>query len=364
MNALDSNSAAIANHCGFCNTGILSKAGNDDNLECINCGICYDHERLAVANDDGSYWCEIPKESMAALLHEARSGGWRTALELWLSKDLSDQRHLLFGENRADWLIHATANPVQCLDVGGGFGQVAWLLSQDAKRQVISLEKTRERAQFQTIRRNQEKRDNLTIVNGDFFDTPFQCESFDIISFIGVFEWLGTSSNEIDPDVLQQTALEKSFDALKPGGCLCLGIENRVSFKYLLGARDHTGLRFTSIMPRKLADLWVSFRTPEFNSNTAYKYRTLTYSPAGYKRLLEVSGFEKVEIRLAFPNYTNPKCILEPSNSIIARFMSDIYQASSSRDAVFARIFKGLARIGLGVITAPYLYVYGYKPEQ
>ena len=347
--------------CPSCETGEL--AVTEEQIVCTLCNnsLSWVDNVLVADGDNQRYWCEISRDTMHAFLDEARQNDWQSAIANALNSTMRGESHLLRGRNRADWFEYIGEGPKKILDVGSGFGQTTYLLAANRKNCVVSLEMTLERAQFQGIRKQQEGLTNLSVINGDIMTTPFTPDTFDVISYIGVLEWLGTGDTTRSPREVQLAALKKNHAMLRSGGCVCIGIENRISFKYLLGSRDHTGLRFTSLMPRKIADAYVKLRNPEFNFNRHAGYRTYTYSIPGYKKLLRDAGFSKHQVRIAFPNYTNPSCIMEPENAIVGEFMSNIYQPTSVRHGVFATILGWLCKFRLGVMLAPYVYIYGYK---
>lgn len=82
-----------------------------------------------------------------------------------------------------------------------------------------------------------------------------------------------------------------------------VGIENRFGYLYFLGTRDHSGLRYTSLMPRRLATLITQFRKHR-------PYRFYTYSYRGYRKLMLRAGFKPPRIYIAVPNYRDPRFIV------------------------------------------------------
>lgn len=104
--------------------------------------------------------------------------------------------------------------------------------------------------------------------------------------------------------MLQIQALAEAHRVLKPGGSVYIGIENRYSLRYILGdPDDHSFLRFTSLMPRRLANIYCKFRRGE-------PYYTFTYSLQRYKDMLTETHFAGTECYLPWPNYRNPEEIV------------------------------------------------------
>ncbi|MEK7138176.1 MAG: hypothetical protein AAB787_01575, partial [Patescibacteria group bacterium] len=89
---------------------------------------------------------------------------------------------------------------------------------------------------------------------------------------------------------------------LKKGGFLYIGIENRFAAAYLRGI-DHSGLRFTSYMPRWLANIFTKLKK-------GHRYDTYTYNVSGYRKLLKSAGFDDPNFYLVYPGYNLPRIII------------------------------------------------------
>ena len=59
------------------------------------------------------------------------------------------------------------------------------------------------------------------------------------------------------PREAQLIFLREVKRVLANNGCLYVGIENRFGLPFFLGEKDHSGLPYTSILPRKLANFVV-----------------------------------------------------------------------------------------------------------
>lgn len=322
-----------------------------------------EEEVLTLSGQDDFYWGEIPQERMDQLLDLAAQEGWQQAVEKILVPEFPRQVGMVTNPSRADWLrLLPRQERLVALDVGSGWGQVARLLAQEPTNQVYSIEKIASRARFQAIRKRQEAIDNLSIINAGLSEVKFPQDTFDLVSFVGVLEWVGTADAPKDPRDVQLEALQQVHAALRPGGVTVIGIENRIGFNCFLGGKDHSGLRFTSLMPRWLANRWVSWRTPRYRSNRdAQSYRTYTYSARGYKQLLAEAGFSKVEVFVSHPHYGYPLCLIENENSKIRRFFGQHYQPNSARDAAFAGMFRALGWLGVAHFFPPHFVVLAQK---
>ncbi|MGB2630328.1 MAG: class I SAM-dependent methyltransferase, partial [Candidatus Omnitrophota bacterium] len=199
------------------------------------------------------------------------------------------------------------------LDVGAGWGTISFSLAK-AGYEVVAVDSVEERAVFIDIRRKQEGMDNVQVACASALELPFPAASFDIVILNGVLEWVGLSDLSTSPDKVQKKVLDNCFRLLKPGGVLYLAIENRISLTYFMGFKDpHSGLKFTTLMPRMIANLYsrVKSRTD---------YRTYTYTKGGYEKMLRKARFRNIEFFLPLPSYRNFKIIVPSGKGNVERY--------------------------------------------
>ncbi|MGH9450036.1 MAG: methyltransferase domain-containing protein, partial [Terriglobia bacterium] len=187
---------------------------------------------------------------------------------------------------------------------------------------------------------------------------PFADGSFDLVAANGIIQWVGLADHSRSVGDLQQGFLKECRRVLKPDGVLFLGVENRYGATQLLGARDHSGLRYTSVIPRKLADITVRhFRrtggrfSRRFRMDNDWRdYRTHTHSIRGYKTLLKGCGFEDVQSYWAYPSNNQPKIMGRIENGKSLRALLDysrqtldirIRGSAISRSALRLRFLTG-----------------------
>lgn len=180
------------------------------------------------------------------------------------------------------------------LDYGCGWGNIAKFMSNYAKH-IVAMDMTYESLLFckRTL-----GRDNVTFIHGgDGKYLPFADKTFDIVFLNGVLEWIPEYNNGEDPRDVQLRFLKEIKRILKPDGQAIIGIENRLGLNYFLGTPDeHSGLKYGTLLPRKIADL-ISLKKRKSH------FRTYTYSYWGYKKLLRQAGFSDIEIDIPYPNY-------------------------------------------------------------
>jgi ubiquinone/menaquinone biosynthesis C-methylase UbiE len=188
------------------------------------------------------------------------------------------------------------------LDIGAGWGQASRPLAKT--RPVVALEPVSERLAFIRASARQEGADTrLAYVEADYLEVNFTTR-FQVITAIGVLEWVGAFQDKTDPRERQRVFLAKTRRELAPGGCLIVGIENRLGLKYLLGCSDdHLGVPHIACLPADRAGI-------RWREHANQKLATFTYSRVEMEELLRVAGFTQVEFFAAFPDYKVPQLIV------------------------------------------------------
>lgn len=254
------------------------------------------------------YWGEIPEAEMIQTNELARQVGWRKAIVEKIKEPYPHIYDYMTDEARADFRFVLPLQPQsKVLDVGAGFGTISFGL-QPHCGWVTAVELIAERAKFIEIRREQEGHQNMEVAIANGLELPFAPETFDFIVVNGYLEWVGLADPAVNPRVLQKKFLAQLHRLLKPGGAVYIGIENRFGYDNFLGTKDHSGLRYTSLMPRWMADLSCRYflKKPYRVSRVHNDYRTYTYGKRGYRKLLSESGFPETEFFMPHPGYNKP----------------------------------------------------------
>lgn len=249
----------------------------------------------------------MSRQTMLNLILLAGTVGWKQAVLDGISLDLDWLRHYITSPKRTFFLsILEIGEGDRVLDVGAGWGNISAQIAKGfPSTKVYAFDKTLETLLFADQIRKQERLGNMLVMQGDITNPPFEKKFFDVIIMQGLLEWLGTSNQNAPPRVVQRRALTAIREILKPKGRLLIGIENRIGFQYFLGARDeHSGLRFTNLMPRYIADLYMKLRGRG-------PYRTYTYTRRGYGQLLREAGFSDITFYMPIPDYVLPDQIFD-----------------------------------------------------
>ncbi len=331
--------SAVADYIDFCCPeckGALSKRPNA--YYCDACDRKYPiQDGIGCFSDLATYHGEVPKPLMTTILKDSERLGYKQAFQQHIQDPFIYK--YVDDESRSLWIsIIPHDQESTFLDVGCGWGTNAAPISQEVGA-VVALDATFERVKFVQIRCRQDKKFNVTPVLGSAIKLPLPDNSVDVVAFNGVLEWLGGIDMTKSPIQLQQQALREARRVLKPGGHVYIGIENRFSLRYMLGDQDdHSFLRFTSLMPRAIANLYCRLRT-------GGPYFTYTHSLSEYHRLIRETGFSQVGSYFPWPDYRNPTAIVPLERGPVTEQLSNVISGPvrpSFRQRVYLSLLKFL----------------------
>jgi len=350
-----------------------------DHFSCTRCENHFpsDGGALDLIGESEFFWSEVPVDEMRELIDLARTEGVAAAV-LWLADRYPDLAQYLVSKTRIDWLFncYSPAAAETCLDLGSGWGTLSLLLS-GFYREVWSLESVRERVDFQKARLREAAADNVRLLRANMLDLPFEDESFDLVVLNGTLEWTAAMQATGNPRDVQLEFLSGIRRILRPGGAVYVGIENRYGWNYFAGDRDHSDLRFTSLLPRWAANWAVRFFSSsrdaqlgdkrEWDEANWREYRTWTYSSAGYRKLLHQAGFQDLEVCWAWPSYSFPRYSGPLSDKKSFRLFLSTYfaQRVQVRGDIKSRLFLWLINApllgDLLRVSNPSFLIYAYK---
>ena len=300
--------------CPDCMTPLVEQA---ESAICSNCERTYPTSTgiYDLYPTEDFYWNEFTQTEMREYLAIGWDRGWE-AMVKQITNDDPYLSWLLKSSARIDWLFHALdpERTTSCLDIGSGWGAITENLSY-LYDEVWSMDAVSERLEAVQIRLRDRERDNVKLVRALLPTLPFEDNKFDLVVTCGVLEWVPLSTDE-PPELTQQRFLSEVYRVLKPGGCAFVGIENRYGAQLMLGIHDHSGLPFTSFLPRSVANFVVRNYYALKNGkhllshDNPKTYRTYTYDRTGYERLMQKVGFDAVDIywttSYQFPRYSGP----------------------------------------------------------
>jgi len=269
---------------------------------------------------------------MIALCDHATRHGWRTTLEEIVAAQRPNVVKLITDESRGNFQPLIPLEHIKrALDFGCGFGGISFQLADNIE-EVYAIDAYIDRLKFLNIIREQEGIHNIfPLCNSNVLNLPFSNKFFDLISLVGVFEYLPMSIHEKTIHGAQQDCLGEIARVLSPGGYLYLATKNRFGWQYLTGSRDHNGVPFGPVLPRPLADLICRQRKSQ-------PYRIIVDSLRGYRRLLSDAGFDDIKIYWPIPGYQHPDHFLLLDHQFTKNFR-ELFRNSGRRHKQLAMRF-------------------------
>ena len=285
------------------------------------------------------YWGELPEAKLRSILEATRTRHWKEVFRASADPDISRVFTFIANLNRTSWQYFLPSGSGRsALCVGEGMGATAEALSANYST-VVALEPVLPRVEFMRRRFEQDRITNVRLVRASFPDVPFAENSFDLVVFNGVIEWLPSGHPAENPTAVQLAGLRKAFALLRSGGHVYIGIENRWCYEYFLGAIDpHVGVRWVTILPRALANLMI-------RRTGASRYDAYLYGSGGYRRLLHAAGFSETQVFIAKESYNKPEAIVPLKGPLPRYFFRTIDRKS---DHAHRRVLQWFAeRLGI-----------------
>jgi SAM-dependent methyltransferase len=342
-----------------------------DALACAGCGRRWEIRRgTPIFTERPRFWGNVDRAAMVAMTARAETEGWRSAIRHHLPEAVWSH---VDEPGRADGVFFLPMDhDLAVLDAGCMWGGLTVPLAR-RYREVAALDATFESIDFLRVRAAQEGLDNIARACGSLLALPYPDARFDLAFVNGVLEWVGLAEDFVverdygrrhtapaptgagDPRALQLRALAEMRRVLRPGGLLYLAIENRYAYKYFLGSPDdHSAVRFTSLMPRPLADLTMRWLLRQ-------RYRTYTYSARGLRRLLADAGLEARAMYACCDSYRDPQAIIPLDEPAMIRFYYRTLRLGNVPR--WKRALFGLAlAAGLGPALVPSFIVVAARP--
>lgn len=323
-------------------------------LLCTKCRLHYSVvENIPVFGDIDTYYGEVARKSMAALIAESHDFGIENAVLRYVKEPFVVK--YILDEKRAIWtsLLPLTRDS-KVLDVGCGWGTITIPLARIAGH-VDAVDATIERVKFVEMRAEDNQLSNVTAAVASATALPFPDSCFDLVVFNGVLEWLGAIDTKKSPYDIQMRALQEAYRVLKPGGLVYVGIENRFSLRYFLGEPDdHSFLRFTTLMPRWLAQAYCRMRTSK-------DYFMHTHSLSAYRTMLQYAGFSKYKEYHPWPTYRNPVDLAELVEGSIIKQLNEHLRSEKpfSRKGMFLHLLKAVTVVEKqGALCHSFSFIY------
>jgi 2-polyprenyl-3-methyl-5-hydroxy-6-metoxy-1,4-benzoquinol methylase len=294
--------------------------------------------------DDNQYWGEIPRTQMTHILWRAKMLGAARAFEEWAQMNNNSYMERYVLDWRRAALIFELVNlpdHAVILDYGCGYGTLGLSVARTAET-IYLADSTAERIEFAALRGKESGMNNIVALGiQNWRDLPIAPQSVDLIIVNGVLEWIPTTGDG-KPLEVQKEFISRLSEYLRPNGTLYIGIENRYALRYFAGyPDDHTGLYFTSIMPRWLAEIYCKLRQGK-------SYRTITWSLGEHKKYFTSLGFDCPMIYCMFPDYRFPEAVCRIDDFIaLEKIHSQLAKGKSLSQRLRKKILALISTIGL-----------------
>ena len=292
--------------CPNCGGGLVSQTSQ---YQCADCRTMYlSHDNIPLFSDKKDYYYgEIKQNIFNDLIRLSQQKSTQQALNDFLDKGLITDFAYKYGteRNRGNFfLLLRPGKDKAALDLGCGWGNISLTLGKFFGT-CYSIDLTPERVKFLKIRTTEEGLENIKcICGGDSKILPFKDNYFDCVVLNGILEWVPENYDHGDPQEIQLHYLKEVCRITKDSGQIYLAIENRYGLDYFQNEPDdHTGMMYTSILPRFLAD-YLS------NRKRSKGYRTYTYSRYGYTEMLQKAGYNDVSFHIPYPDYRRYETII------------------------------------------------------
>lgn len=337
--------------------------------DCLQNNFLQVKEHLFVSQENG-YWSNLNKEENRKLIGALENMTTREAI----NKYQGQLYEIIFSPKRQAGLelLDLSGNEI-CVDYGCMWGALTIPLAKRCKY-VLGIDQTLDSLNLLNARLKEDKISNIDLLCGDLRKSNIFIGKSDIAVVNGVLEWIpeegsinlrayygkyASKTYSINPKYKQLQFLKSVHQSLSSNGKIYLAIENRFDFKMFLGAKDpHANLLFTSLLPRKVADLISKIRLGR-------KYVNWLYSFNGIQSLLEESGFSKVDLYMCFPDYRFPERII-PYDMPLRNFRPTISLKNVKGKFSVKRFLARIAEfVFFGIFRAKYfapsIIAIGYK---
>jgi SAM-dependent methyltransferase len=287
----------------------------------------------------------------------AQQEGWKAAAEALASQSSNPihQFEFITSEARADFrfLLPTTKNDI-VLDICSGWGNMTAAFARTSKH-VFVIDPCWDKLEFSKIRTAQEGLDNITFIHSRPDEIPLPSNSCQLALLTDPLTCDFRRKDTSPSQDIHSPLLQSIWEVLVPGGCLYLGVENRFSYKYLLGGRvPPSNLRFISLFPYSIAN-----RYSRLICNA--DYQDITYTLRGVKNVLHEFGFSKLETLFPIPLYPKFRFLVDLKSTQAANFMRSRLRIHPGFNQTFYLFAKLASSLGILQWFTPGFSIIAYK---
>ena len=181
-------------------------------------------------------YSEVGDMAMAALARDILTLGIREALRVHLTDPQMITPEYVLDPLRAAFLdgMERRRKTTRAIDLGCGLGSITHALA-DRYDTVTAVDASYGRLLVAKRWLDTEHRNNVEFVCSNLGEYSLEPDSCDLVVLNGVLEWVPLEQPSSAPGQTQADLLRRVFHALRPGGTLYVGIENRYALYALAG---------------------------------------------------------------------------------------------------------------------------------
>jgi len=270
-------------------------------LSCRKCNLTYtiDGGVYNFLSDADSFCSELSIEETRMLLNDAQKNGWKAAVRE-MSFKYPYMNEIFLNNDKADWLFHCLdlSKTSSCLELGSGWGTTAFCLAR-YYNEVWSLDPVKLRLNFQKIRQDQDRINNIKFVRASSLQLPFQENHFDLVAAKNFIKDFNLDIYFKKYRNVHLYFFREIRRILKDGGCLYIGVPNKINFSSILRGKNHGLSSMPYSLTEKVTDLYCNNNLEQnikMKDDLKIKqFQVINYSFFGYKKILDEAGFSNIE---------------------------------------------------------------------
>jgi ubiquinone/menaquinone biosynthesis C-methylase UbiE/thiamine kinase-like enzyme len=239
---------------------------------------------------------ELPIEEINSLLVNAKKNGWRVAV-----RDIGFKypymNDIFLDNSQGDWLFHCLdlSNTNSCLELGSCWGTSTFYLAK-YYNEVWSVDSVKQRLEFQKIKQEQEKIDNIKFCRISSLRLPFKDNYFDLVASRSYLEGMNHDDYSKSPRSLHLDFLKEMRRVLKPNGCLYMGLSNGINFSSFFRKNNYRSLSVNYDRPNENIPNEYNKNNYQKNLMKRNQSELFNYNLYESKRIFKEAGFQNVEI--------------------------------------------------------------------
>ncbi len=236
------------------------------------------------------------EEYLLSIFERIEASAYPVELQFYI-KDWASRYHLSYIRTNLLESIRELFNKEwKVLEIGAGMGALTVWMSENFSL-VDAVEGSFIRGKV--LRERVKNKTNVRVFIGDAVKIPFPQKDYNLVTLVGVLEYIPLYSKSRTPEDACIDFLTKVKESMNEDGIVLIAIENKLGVKYFSGCtEDHTGRLFDGLMGYPMGDSPVTFSRYEI------------------EYILRNAGFENIQFYHLFPDYKLPTLFIRETDEI------------------------------------------------